>query len=348
MLKKPIVRRHSWAWATATVAILTSLLLLQSPTASLSAATPTPTANSGGGLGSSSVSPTPTNEGEISIITNTPTAQPERVVTAPKQVFSFGTKGKSPGTLEDPRSIAFDTEGNIYVGDYGSAWISKFDSKGNYIKRWQPDSRNKTPLVSLTNNAQGNIIAVRAGQIFIFDGEGKVLKKFTPSEDYYDQVVALPNGTYLATSEKAAEDDLLWLDKNGKVTRRVDKIISTMTESAQTGLQIAVDNEGIIYILSEREDSIFKFTAEGKFIERFGEKGDQPEQFQGSVNAFAVDDQGYVFVADFSGVKVFGPDTRFVMQFKPADIGVRVIRFTAPGDMFIIALESKISQYSFN
>ena len=35
------------------------------------------------------------------------------------------------------RDIALDAQGNIYVAEYNNSRIQKFDSNGNFIRKWQ-------------------------------------------------------------------------------------------------------------------------------------------------------------------------------------------------------------------
>jgi len=322
--------------------VLISMLLLQMPSHLLSAATPTP-----GGLGDSPVSPTPTSTlAEFSMITNTPSPQPTRTLSSPRQVLSFGAEGNSPGTLDDPRYIAFDTSGNIYVGNFSDAWISKFDAKGNYIQRWQPPSQNDLPLTDLTNDSQGNIYAVRDGFIYIYAPDGNLLKTLRNADVRFDKIVPLPNGGLLALTSDL-DDTVLWLDSSGRVTRKIEKVVSSITQNTQLDLQLAVDSSGGVYLLSDTEHAIFHFSPQGKYLGRFGEEGDEPSQFSGILTGFAIDGAGNIFVGDFTGIKVFGPDTQYLSNVAVATNGIRVIRFDASGDMFLVTIEPKVVRYHF-
>ena len=45
----------------------------------------------------------------------------------------FGSQGHKPGELDDPRGIAIDQDGMVYVSDYGNHRIQKFTSEGDVM-----------------------------------------------------------------------------------------------------------------------------------------------------------------------------------------------------------------------
>src|SRR5919198_6325441 len=46
-------------------------------------------------------------------------------------LLSWGTEGLGPGQFENPRGIAVDGAGNVYVAESGNTRVQKFDSNGN-------------------------------------------------------------------------------------------------------------------------------------------------------------------------------------------------------------------------
>jgi DNA-binding beta-propeller fold protein YncE len=47
---------------------------------------------------------------------------------------SWGSKGKNPGELTTPHSIAADAQGNVYVADRGNRRIQVYDGEGNLLR----------------------------------------------------------------------------------------------------------------------------------------------------------------------------------------------------------------------
>jgi tripartite motif-containing protein 71 len=49
---------------------------------------------------------------------------------------SWGSSGTGNGQFNNPRDIAIDAAGNVYITDYDNYRIQKFDSNGNFIAKW--------------------------------------------------------------------------------------------------------------------------------------------------------------------------------------------------------------------
>ncbi|MFQ5421132.1 MAG: hypothetical protein ACE5EY_12315 [Anaerolineae bacterium] len=79
-----------------------------------------------------------------------------------------------------------------------------------------------------------------------------------------------------------------------------------------------VDRSGNIYALGKFNSAVFKFAPDGKFITRFGSRGDEQGQFRAPQD-IAVDWEGRVFVSDFRGVQVFSGDGRYLALIDVAD-----------------------------
>jgi hypothetical protein len=92
-----------------------------------------------------------------------------------KFTFRFGEKGVGPGEFEDPRAIALDTSGRIYVLDFGKVII--FDEGGSLVKSFNFDFMG----IDIALNDKGNILILgaRDKQLFhLYDREGKYLYSF--------------------------------------------------------------------------------------------------------------------------------------------------------------------------
>jgi hypothetical protein len=85
-----------------------------------------------------------------------------------------------------------------------------------------------------------------------------------------------------------------------------------------------VDGLGNIYALGTFTSSVFKFTPDGRYVNRFGGRGDQPGQFR-AAHALTVDNQGRVYVSDSKGVQVFDKDGRYLDTFKPAPVAFGMV-----------------------
>lgn len=105
-------------------------------------------------------------------------------------------------------------------------------------------------------------------------------------------------------------------------------------------MRVAVDGSGQIYALGRFNDGIFKFSRDGKFMNRFGGKGDQPGQFRAAYS-IAVDGHGRVYVGDMKGIQVFDADGRYVALIELKGMAFGTV-FNDKNELFVIARDHVI------
>jgi streptogramin lyase len=229
-------------------------------------------------------------------------------------LLKFGSEGIGPGMMRDARNIGVDGQGRIYVGEYLGGRVQVFDATGNFITQWMVDT--KMPLRALTADRSGVVYIVQRGVITRYEGStGKQIGevKFVGGAGF-DDAKATPDGG-LVCAWYRGRDDIVRLDAAGNVVRTIQAAISTVAEASELDTRIAVDGLGNIYALGTFTNSVFKFSRDGKFVNRFGGQGDQPGQITAG-QAIAVDGKGRVLVADIKGVQVFDSDGRYLTVFK--------------------------------
>ena len=259
--------------------------------------------------------------------------------------MQFGGEGVGNGKFTDGRWLAIDGLGGIYVADYLSQGrIQAFDKEGNYLATFNAVARAKSiPTRCLGADRKGIVYVCRDGYIQKFSGEsGNAVGTIKGSgNDYLDSMAFLPNGNLVAVAT-SMDDTLLFFNSAGKLLNRVEKVISTQTENSQTSIDIAVDGLGNIYLLSQRENAVFQYTADGKFVDRFGHndpfaKEKTPGDFSGTVGAIAVDSQGRIYVTDFDGIKVFSNDGKYLELIpEPPESGfIYDMSFNTKDELFV-------------
>jgi len=249
-------------------------------------------------------------------------------------LLKFGSEGIGPGMMTDARSIATDGQGRIYVGEYLGGRIQVFDSAGNFVTQWMVDP--KMPLRAMTADRKGTVYVAQRGTITRYDGQtGKSLGEIEYSEGSgFDDVRATPDGG-LVCAWYRNRDDIVRFDAEGKVTRTIRAAISTVADRSELDTRVAVDGLGNIYALGTFSNGVFKFSPDGRFLNRFGGQGQQAGQFS-AAHAIAVDGKGRVFVSDTKGVQVFDADGRYLSVFKPESVASGMI-FTDQNELLVVA-----------
>ncbi|MBI5878024.1 MAG: hypothetical protein HZB53_10250 [Chloroflexi bacterium] len=244
-----------------------------------------------------------------------------------RRVSSFGAEGTAPGFFHDARHIAVDGAGNIYVSDYNTLRIQRFDKDGKFLNFWTIEEKGtfKFGPTRLAADLDGNVYAIWSQMLLKYEGStGKLLKKFTGDsisksaaipEEIAD-VAVLANGQVLTLNGLGFGDDLVRYDKDGKVLSRTSKIVSTPKGDSVflSSLHMAADGLGNLFIVDTfpSQPAIYKFGPDGKYLNRFGGKGDKPGQFTSLGDSLTVDAKSRVYVRDISKILVFDSDGRYI------------------------------------
>ncbi|HEV3467816.1 MAG TPA: hypothetical protein VG148_00735 [Pyrinomonadaceae bacterium] len=269
----------------------------------------------------------------------TPTPGPPAYANA---VLKFGTEGIGPGSFTDARSIAVDGEGRIYVGEYTGGRIQVFDPEGKFLTQWFAD--RSMPLRGLAADRRGTVYVVQRGKIQKFEGAtGRPLGEVSYSRDFgFDDVTAAADGGLVAAWDHHT-DDIVRFDSSLRPAKVINKAMSGQTDRSELNLRVAVDGAGNLYGLGTFNDSVVKYTPDGRFVNRFGGSGGEPGQLR-AAHAIAVDNKGRVYVSDSKGIQVFDPNGRYLDIFKPDGPAFGMV-FNDRNELFVAA-RNKVIKYN--
>ena len=256
-------------------------------------------------------------------------------------VDTFGSEGIGPGQFKDARSIALDGEGRIYVGDYTGGRVQVFDSAGKFQTQWMVDP--KMPLLDMAADRKGTVYVVQSGKIQRYEGAtGRPLGALDAAGDWFNDVTVTADGGLVAASYRG-RDDIVRLDPSGRVLKTITAAISGQTDRSELNLRVAVDGSGNLYALGTFNDSVVKYTPDGRFVNRFGGAGGEPGQFR-AAQAIAVDNKGRVYVSDIKGVQVFDANGRYLDTFKPEGSAFGMV-FNDQNEL-LVAARTKVVKYT--
>ena len=227
---------------------------------------------------------------------------------------TFGSEGIGPGMMTDARSIGIDGQGRIYVGEYQGGRVQVFDASGKFITQWMVD--RKMPLRGLAADRNGTVYIAQRGKITRYRGDsGELLGDISyRGGDGFDDVRTTADGG-LVCAWYRGDDNIVRFDSQGKELRTITKAVSTAADASELDTRVSIDGLGNIYALGTFAEAVFKFSREGKFVNRFGGSGHQPGQFS-AAHSIAVDGKGRVYVGDIQGIQVFDTDGRFLTVIK--------------------------------
>jgi DNA-binding beta-propeller fold protein YncE len=209
-----------------------------------------------------------------------------------------GTRGIGNGEFNDPRGLATDAQGNLYVADHGNNRIQKLFRNGAFLARFGRNGGGGTRGLGNGefNNPRG-VAVDRGGNIYVADKNNNRIQKLDAA------------GRFLTT----------W-GRNGG-----DGSSGTGNGEFRAPYSVSVDRSGIVYVADTANNRVQAFTANGAFLFRFGRNGGDgsagsaPGEFRAPYGV-AADCRGNVYVSDEdnSRIQKFGDASAPPPQCPPA------------------------------
>jgi DNA-binding beta-propeller fold protein YncE len=194
----------------------------------------------------------------------------------PVSVFEGGL-GKGRGEFDNPRGVATDAAGNLYVADLGNSRVQKFSSEGEFLAAFGKHGSGEGELLEpngITVDSAGNIYVADANkhQLMKFKADGSFEKRWSgPTPGFYG-----PRDVAIGASGQ-----IYVLDQGRNRVVRLDPESENTVEwghngagegefSDPTGITVAGDR---VFVADVGNNRIQVFDLDGKFIRQL----DTPE-----------------------------------------------------------------------
>ncbi|MDD5557600.1 MAG: DUF2298 domain-containing protein [bacterium] len=168
----------------------------------------------------------------------------------PRVSILQGGRGEGPGQFDEPRGIATDAAGNVYVADFRNHRIQKFDADGFFVTSWGEEGE----YPGLFRDPCG-VAAAPDGRVYVADTFNHRVQAFDPDGKYLDQF----EGGFFAPRGIAVDaEGRVWVADTGngvvKLLSADGRLLKTIGRKGSgegefdcpTG--IAIDDGGNIYV----------------------------------------------------------------------------------------------------
>jgi sugar lactone lactonase YvrE len=134
------------------------------------------------------------------------------------------------------------------------------------------------------------------------------------------------------------QDDLVFFDAKGRITKRISKFVSSQIgSSVMSNGTLAVDGLGNIYFLDEMSGYVLLFGPDGKYLNRFGGVGNKPGMFNAAAEGLTVDGKSNIYVADFSGIEILDSQGHYQSTLKLPGGAARSLAVSDQNELYALA-----------
>ncbi len=241
-------------------------------------------------------------------------------------LFEFGDDYR----LTNPRGVAVDGSGNVYVADTSNHRIQVFTASGTFLRKWGDNGTGDGQFIypsDIAVDGSGNVYVADTSnhRIQVFTASGTFLRKWgaigTSDGQFntpYGIAVDGSGNIYVADTNNHR---VQVFTASGTFLRKWGAI-GTGDGQFNTPYDIAVDGSGNIYVADTSNHRIQVFTNSGVFLMKWGATGSADGQFS-FPRSIAVDGSGNIYVADSSNnrIQVFTGTGTFLMKWGGAGSG---------------------------
>lgn len=270
-------------------------------------------------------------------VTNTYCELVQRFDTNGNYIASIGSSTYSdlPGLFDTPHDIIEDLNGNLLVADTENDRIQKLSNVGSYISHFGSYGSNIIRPTDTAVDSKGYSYVIDFGNSRVnkYDRQGNVVLTWgtqsfrTPLDDYEFWMI---NGIEID------DQDNIYINCDSNTIRKYDSSGNFLSKFQFQGYgqQFIVDQDKNIWISSDYDNTVRKYSQLGTLLLSFGGTGTGDGQFN-TPRAMATDPNGNLFVVDGGNQRIqkFANDGTYLSKFGSSGNGPG--QFHTPGSIAI-------------
>ncbi|MCX6354723.1 MAG: 6-bladed beta-propeller, partial [Candidatus Aureabacteria bacterium] len=212
--------------------------------------------------------------------------------------------GRGPGEYNEPRGIACDGQGNVYVADFRNYRIQKLDRNGLFVIAWGEEGQGNGQFndpcgVAVGRDGKVCVADTFNGRVQVFDADGKYILSF--SGDFFAPRGIAVDGSGRIWVADSGNGLLKLFSEKGERIKVIGKRGSGKGEFDNPN-GIAVDQQGNIYVADVGNRRVQVLDGEGNYLSEFKVEGWTQELFDEPY--LDVDKKGDIYLTDPPGHRV--------------------------------------------
>lgn len=258
------------------------------------------------------------------------------------QLLQIGRKGIGPSQMTGVSGVAVDSRGYVYAADRDLGRVQRFNPAGKLESLFYFDDGQ---VDALACDRAGILYVLYSRMLLRYDPAtwtylGEVER---PAESEFLAVAPGPDGGVIALRIKDSVDEIVWLDKAGKVARTLPNAVHAVTDRSLESPLIATDSQRNVYVGDEDTHLIYKFDPQGRFVSHFQFSADAADESHENLHALAIDHHDRLWVGGWRSTNLFAADGRFLEHFEDLDTAALVI---GPGGEVYSAERTRVAKYA--
>ena len=221
----------------------------------------------------------------------------------------IGTRGTAPGQFNKPRSLALDSQDNLFVVDM-TGRVQKFSPAGKFLLQWQLPQTDLGKPKGMARDRDGNLIVIEPHyqRVNHFTPDGRLVKQWG-RQGTNDGLLTLPRAVAVNSRGDLFVSDYTVVDRVQGFSAAEQKWLLTIGH-AGTGTGefnraegLGIDRTDRLYVADSCNHRIQIFSSEGKFVRAYGKPGAGVGELSYPYDV-RVDEAGRQYVCEFGNSRV--------------------------------------------
>jgi len=243
-----------------------------------------------------------------------------------ERVQVFGSRGVGVGQLNKPRSVAVDSQDNLYVVDM-TGRVQKFSPDGTFLLSWQMPQTDLGKPKGMGRDRDGNILVVEPhySRVNIFSPMGKLLAQWGSHGTNLGQLT-LPRAVavnsrsefFVSEYQEAERVQKFKFRPDGRPAEGATNKMALWAPPVCTGTYggagtapgqfnrpegLCIDSQDRLYVADSCNHRIQIFSSDGHFLRSYGKAGRQLGELSYPYD-ICVDSAGRQYVCEFGNSRI--------------------------------------------